>query len=119
MKSHQLGIQGELYAQEFLRKQNYKIIETNYRCSFGEIDIIAQEGESLCFIEVKTRQEDGWDAFEAVHPLKQKKMIKVALMYLMSKFGTDEIESRFDVLALWPEKDTFKAELLKNAFQLS
>lgn len=117
MKSHDLGHAGELFAKEFLQKEGYEILECNYRCSLGEIDIVAKDQETLCFIEVKTRQEDGWDAFEAVHYLKQRKMIKIALMYLIEKFKTDEVDARFDVLAVWPvEEKGFKAELLKDAF---
>jgi putative endonuclease len=50
-----LGKTGEAEAQKYLLKENYKILEINFRCRLGEIDIIAQDGEYLVFIEVKTR----------------------------------------------------------------
>lgn len=117
MQSHQLGQDGEAFARQYLAGLGYRIEETNFRTRFGEIDIIAKDGTCLCFIEVKTRQEDGWDPLEAVHPLKQRTMVRAALTYLVKKYETDEVESRFDVLAVYPQADgEFRGELIRNAF---
>jgi putative endonuclease len=117
MRPHQLGQEGERFAVEFLRQQGYSIIKANYRTKVGEIDLIARDGETIAFIEVKTRKEDGWDAFEAVHPAKQRKMFRVAEQYLVEAFGKVEVKARFDVLAVFHAADgSFKAELLRDAF---
>jgi putative endonuclease len=117
MRSHQLGKEGEAFALEFLRQQGYSVIKTNYRTKVGEIDVIARDGSMIVFIEVKTRKEDGWDAFEAVHRPKQRKMFRVAEQYLVETFGRLDIQARFDVLAVSHlVNGPFKGELLKNAF---
>ena len=118
MKSHQLGKNGEAFAQDFLTAQGYEILQANYRTKVGEIDLIAKNKDVICFIEVKTRQEDGWDAFEAVDKRKQYKIVRVAQQYLIENFGTEDIAARFDVMAVWAdESGAFKADLLKDAFE--
>jgi putative endonuclease len=117
MRSHQLGKDGEEFAQEFLTRQGYSILQVNYRTKTGEIDIIAKDKDTIAFIEVKTREEDGWDAFEAVHRLKQAKMFRTAEQYLVETFGHVDVRARFDVLAVYVSRDgALKGELLKNAF---
>jgi putative endonuclease len=117
MRSHRLGQEGEQFALAFLRQQGYTIITTNYRTKVGEIDVIAKDGDTIVFIEVKTREEDGWDAFEAVHPSKQRKIFRVAEQYLVETFGRVDVQARFDVLAVYASGDgTLRADLLKNAF---
>lgn len=120
MKAHDLGHQGEVFAEKFLKAEGYEILERNYRSPFGEIDLVARENGEISFIEVKTRQEDGWDAFEAVDPRKQRKIVRTATAFLMERFGSDEVDARFDVLAVWAAEDgSLKGELLKDAFRLS
>ena len=117
MKSHQLGKEGEAFAIEFLTKQGYQLLEKNYRTKVGEIDVVAKEGGVICFIEVKTRQEEGWDAFEAVDKRKQHKMRRVAQQYLIEHFGTEDVAARFDVLGVRSNVDgELAGELLKDAF---
>ncbi|MFH0754864.1 MAG: YraN family protein [Candidatus Omnitrophota bacterium] len=117
MKSHQLGKEGEAYAREFLLAQGYVLLAENYRTKFGEIDMIAREGEVVVFIEVKTRQEDGWDAFEAVDKRKQVKIRRVAQQFLIETFGTEDVSARFDVLAVRAnESGALEGDLLKDAF---
>ena len=117
MKSHKLGKDGEAFAAEFLTARGYVILKTNYRTKVGEIDVVAQEGAVICFIEVKTRQDDGWDAFEAVDKRKQYKIRRVAQQYLIEGFHTEDVAARFDVLGIRSQSDgTLEAELLKDAF---
>jgi putative endonuclease len=117
MRSHQLGQDGELFALDFLRAGGYEIIQCNYRAKTGEIDVVARDGETLCFIEVKTRQEVGWDAFESVDRRKQAKIRRVALTYLQEFCKTEDVLARFDVLAVRSNPDTgLSGELLKDAF---
>ena len=120
MESHNLGRRGEAFAQEFLRQQGYKILIANYRVKVGEIDIIADDHGTIVFVEVKTRQEKGWDAFESVGSSKQRRMIRAATQYLVETFGREDVQSRFDVLAvLSDEKGAFKGDLIKEAFSIS
>lgn len=97
---HALGSLGENAAAEYLRKRGYRILERNYRYRRNEIDIIALNRGTLCFIEVKTRstQEKG-DPLEAVTIQKQQEIIKAAKAYLASTGNMDR-ECRFDVIAV-------------------
>jgi putative endonuclease len=117
MRSHKLGKDGEAFAAEFLTARGYEILKINYRTKVGEVDIVAREGGVICFIEVKTRQEDGWDAFEAVHVRKQYKIRRIAQQYLIDEFRTEDLFARFDVLGIRCIRDSsFEADLLKDAF---
>jgi putative endonuclease len=110
------GKEGEKIAAAFLKKNGYRIIEINFRCPIGEIDIVAKEKDDLVFVEVKTRNsmELGYPE-QAVGIRKQKKMSQLALWYLQKKKIADT-NARFDVVAvtLIPEKNEVK--LIKNAF---
>ena len=110
------GKEGEKIAAAFLKKNGYRIIEINFRCPIGEIDIVAKEKDDLVFVEVKTRKsmELGYPE-QAVGIRKQKKMSQLALWSLQKKNITDA-GARFDVVAvtLIPEKNEVK--LIKNAF---
>ncbi len=113
-----LGKLGEEQAASWLKKEGYRVIARNYRNTFGEIDIIAQDGKCLCFIEVRTRTKD-WHGhpFESISLVKQKKIIRAARGYL-SEYGDDDIDARFDVVAVVPgEAGGFTVELIKNAFE--
>ena len=85
MNKRQIGSVYELKASDYLTKKGYQIIERNYRCRIGEIDIIAIERDCLCFIEVKYRKnEKTGDPLEAVDKRKQQKIIRTAQYYLLT-----------------------------------
>ena len=111
-----IGKEGEKIAAAYLKKNGYEIIEINFRCPIGEIDIVAKEKNDLVFVEVKTRKsiELGYPE-QAVGMRKQKKMSQLALWY-MQKRKIADTNARFDVVAitLIPEKNEVK--LIKNAF---
>lgn len=113
------GPYGEEIAASFLQAQGYEIIERNYRKRFGEIDIIAEDGEALVFIEVKTRKSNRFGSpLEAVDIRKQQKMSRVALAYLNSFEITDRA-ARFDVVAILLQGNLPpEIDLVKNAFEL-
>ncbi len=93
-----LGSSGEKLAEKYLKKQKYKILETNYTTHVGEIDIIAKDGEYIVFLEVKTRTTDLFGVpSEAVNREKQRKYGKVAQEYLIKTNNTDS-PCRFDVI---------------------
>ena len=92
------GDLGEKKAIEYLKKQKYKILETNYTCKLGEIDIIALKDKIIVFVEVKAREDLSFGRpCEAVTPHKQNKILSVAKYYLTLK-GWVEENSRFDVI---------------------
>ena len=95
------GAAGEVMAARFLRSKGYTILVSNYRTRFGEIDIIASDGQYIAFVEVKTRSEDSYYApREAVTDMKQQRIIKTAGIYL----HTFPTEPRFDVVEIVPRK---------------
>jgi putative endonuclease len=110
------GKEGEEIASAFLKKNGYRISDINFRCSLGEIDIVARENKTIVFIEVKTRKSKklGYPE-QAVGIRKQKKMSQLALWYLQKRKIAD-VAARFDVVAitLYPEGNDIK--LIKNAF---
>lgn len=91
------GAMGEILAARFLRDKGYGILSSNFRCRFGEIDIIASDKRYLVFVEVKTRREDSrYMPREAVTITKQRKLLQTAAMY-MSRFPMN-LQPRFDVI---------------------
>ncbi len=113
------GAQGEEIAAGFLIKEGYQIIQRNYRTVLGEIDIVAREGESLVFVEVKARSGDQFGPPQAAVDLrKQAKMSRVALVYLKQK-RIDSCDCRFDVVAVVKSAGGVQVELFRNAFELS
>jgi putative endonuclease len=114
-----LGREGERVAERFLKKKGYKLVERNYRCVGGEIDLIALDGRVIVFVEVKTRTGHGFGTpLEAVEFRKQRKMI-LAAQYFLSEKGLHQREARFDVVGIsWPEREPV-VEHIENAFGLS
>lgn len=114
-----LGKLGEEQAVARLKKEGYRVLARNYRNTFGEIDIIAEDGKTLCFVEVRTRTKD-WHGhpFESISAIKRKKITRAARGYLAQQ-DTEDVEARFDVVAVVPdEADGFTVELIKNAFEV-
>ena len=116
--SKQEGLQGEALVADYLRNNGFQLVAHGYYCRFGEIDLIAWEGNTLCFIEVKTRTnlEMGLPR-EYVTPTKQKKLRKTALFYLSEK--KLDCFCRFDVAEGYAEQGFDKARIvyLREAFQ--
>ncbi|OEU51763.1 MAG: YraN family protein [Desulfobacterales bacterium S3730MH5] len=113
------GKSGEALAVSFLKKNGYRIIEQNYRCKLGEIDIIARDGRVLAFIEVKARRTDLFGGPKrAVTPRKQRKISMVALAYLKE---TEQMgkKARFDVVTIRLLPGDPDIEIFKNAFDLA
>jgi putative endonuclease len=97
-----LGQRGENVAARFLRDQGYKILERNFRCELGEVDIIARDGRTLVFAEVKTREHDDPTPEDQVNQVKRHQLTKAAKFYL-SRYGVPQPPARFDVVAIvWP-----------------
>lgn len=116
------GKLGEKVAAEYVRKLGYKILTINFRYGrFGEIDIVALDGEYICFIEVKTRSSLTFGTpSEAVGKRKQENIIKIAQVYL-KKNNLLEHCARFDIIEVLVSKSGGQLEitginLIKNAF---
>lgn len=112
-KPSNTGEQGEQKAAEFLKEAGFRIVETNFRCRCGEIDVIAEDGTFLVFAEVKTRKNDRFSTgAEAVGHTKQTKLLKTARYYLL-KHPTP-LQPRFDVLEVYTESG--ETNHIVNAF---
>jgi len=109
------GQQGERQAADFLTRQGFRILQHNYRCRLGEIDIVAREGEILCFVEVRSlRRTAHGDPLETVGSRKQQRLIRAAQHYLMTHRYQGPV--RFDVIGIVYEP-TFSLRHVRNAFE--
>lgn len=112
MNKREVGAGYEKIAGKYLEEQGYQVLEYNYRCRGGEIDIIAKDGGYLVFCEVKYRNtEEKGHPFEAVSLAKQRRISKCA-MYYVSQKGLSDRACRFDVVGILDGE----IQLLKNAF---
>ena len=113
-----LGTKGENLAVRFLMKKGYSVIQRNHKTPFGEIDIIAQDGNTIVFVEVKTRRDTFFGyPFEAVTRRKINKLKKSALFYL--KKQRRESPARFDVLSIFnTDSGLFEIEHFIDAFEV-
>jgi putative endonuclease len=113
-----LGQKGEELAISRLKKLNYKILEKNFKCPLGEIDIIARDSNILVFVEVKTRaSKDFGGPAAAVDARKQRQLSRVALTYLNQK-KLFNVPARFDVVAVELIPPSPRIEVIRNAFEL-
>jgi len=114
-----LDRRGEQAAAKYLKRLRYKIVARNYSIRSGELDIVAVDGRTVVFVEVKSRASvDKGHPAEAVDEDKQQRLTRVALAYL-KRFDLLECSARFDVVAvLWPrDQKTPAIEHFKNAFE--
>jgi len=118
MHSKVLGNYGEFLAKQYLQALGYQILEINFRNKLGEIDLIARDGKTVCFVEVKTRDSlDQGEPYEAVNSWKIRKLSRMAASYLKYKFHTLEILSRFDVISIVRHQTSAPdIKHIKNAF---
>jgi putative endonuclease len=117
MNNKSTGNEAEKAAAGYLRQKGYKILERNYSTVIGEIDIVALDGDVLCFIEVRSRSsKDYGGALQALSRKKQRRVTRAALAYIKAK-RLEEVEMRFDFAAVevCPDGAT-SIELIKNAF---
>lgn len=116
MNKREVGTAYEKMAGAYLIAQGYEILQYNFRCRKGEIDIIAKEGEYLVFAEVKYRKDaKSGNPLEAVNAKKQQIISKVALYYCVTHGYEEGTPCRFDVIAVLGDQ----ISLLRNAFEYS
>jgi putative endonuclease len=112
-----LGDRGENVAARHLRNSGYRIIVRNFQCPLGEIDIIARDGKTLVFVEVKTRTMDDPTPEDQVNEAKQHQITKTAKLYL-TRYGFPQPPARFDVIAVvWPNGRDAQVRHTQNAFE--
>jgi putative endonuclease len=110
------GSRSEALAASYLQQQGYRILERNYRCRQGEIDIVAEEGDVLCFVEVRSsRSQAHGSPLETVDRGKQRRVIQAARCYLHLR-SSPEREVRFDVVGITFEPER-RIELVRGAFE--
>lgn len=114
-----IGQSGENTAENYLKKLNYKIIERNFRCKAGEIDLIVERNGTVAFVEVKTRNSLKYGMpSESVTHTKQKHLIKTATWFLVSyENKINALEYRFDVVEVLRHKGKTYINHIENAFQ--
>ncbi len=114
MQNKTKGNKGELIATKYLQEKNYVIIENNYRCEYGEIDIIAKDNGYIVFIEVKYRTNKNYGMpIEAVDSRKQERIRQVATNYIME--NNIKVKVRIDVIGIL-NSNGLKINHIVNAF---
>ncbi len=117
----ELGVKGEKLAAKFLRRRGYKIIQRNYRCKLGEIDIIAERDGTIVFVEVRTRQTEEFGPPQySITAAKRNQISRVALCYIREKNLVGQ-SCRFDAIAITFSPGSRRPEIehIENAFELS
>ena len=116
------GTKGEDRAAIYIARLGYEILERNYFCRFGEIDIIAQKDDILAFIEVKERSGRAlYPGAQAVTVSKRRKIIKTASVYMseLEKDKAKDFQPRFDVLEITSRDGSYTVDYIEGAFDTS
>ena len=119
MKRHEIGILGERVAATYLKNNGYEIVETNYRCPSGEIDIIARTADTLVFVEVRTKTSSLYGSpEESITRTKMKHLLAVADDFIVNRPGLPE-NRRIDVIGvrLDPDGQLSSINHIKNAVE--
>lgn len=115
--SHELGRIGENIIADYITKLGYKVVERNFACNQGEIDIIAKDKEELVFIEVKTRTDISYgEASEAVTDTKKRHLIN-SIKYYIYKRNLENEFIRIDVAEVYINKGKVKVNYIKQAIE--
>ncbi len=119
-----LGFFAERLAVRHLRRLGYRILERNLRMGYGELDVVAKQGDTLVFCEVRARRgtDEGGDLIReavgaSIDPPKQKRLARLAAGYLQRLPDADGLECRFDVVLLWKRDGVWRVEVIADAFR--
>jgi putative endonuclease len=114
--SSSLGMQAERFVAHQLEQQGFIILAQNYKKTYGEIDIIAQQKNLIVFVEVKMRTTDYFDSAELITYTKQRKIITTASTFLAEQ-ALEDSSCRFDVALVSKSNNEFSMTYLTDAFQ--
>jgi putative endonuclease len=113
------GENAENQACDYLQQQGLELLERNYRCRQGEIDLIMRDGAYTVFVEVRYRRNTGFGSgAETVDNRKQQKLISAASLYLQQHRRLAQQPARFDVVSMSRQADTPQIEWIRDAFQI-
>jgi putative endonuclease len=112
------GLRYEICARDYLQGRGLRLLQANFRCRFGEIDLIMEHADCVCFVEVRYRESlDYGGASASITPAKQRKIVKTALFYLSRHRHLAQRALRFDALLLQREiDDKLEFNWIQNAF---
>ncbi len=114
-ESKELGNEGEMIASQYLKQLGMEIVERNFQCKMGEIDIIAKDQDELVFVEVKTRSPSSYGRpAEAVNQKKKNHIYHVAEYFLMINH-IEDVFCRIDVVEIYYYQKTYSINYIKNA----
>ena len=116
-RDRELGRFAEKLAAEYYIKNDYAVLERNWRLNKTEIDLIVQKNDIIVFVEVKARSGDDENPVDTVTPDKMKRMIRASDVYIRSQKG--EYEYRFDIVALTGDFENYELEVYEDAFLTS
>jgi putative endonuclease len=117
MSRYSKGKDGERAAAEYLLSSGVKILDRNFCCPLGEIDLIAKDGKTIVFVEVRSRQLDGLcSPEESITLTKRRRLTRTALWYLKQE-GLQNFHTRFDVVAIRWNGDSPDINWIVNAFE--
>jgi putative endonuclease len=112
---HTLGTEGEAAVAAWYDARGYEVLDRNWRCSAGELDLVVARGRTIVFCEVKTRRSDAFGTpAEAVTPRKQQRLRRLALLWLGACGVHGDL--RFDVASVRPARHGLEVEVLEAAF---
>ena len=115
LNANNQGLTAEHTAQDYLKKQGLVLLENNYSCRFGEIDLVMRDGNTLVFVEVRLRSNPKFgSAAQSINQAKQEKLIRTAQFYLQQKDLA--LACRFDVV-LFNDQEMQSIEWIRNAFE--
>lgn len=120
MDRHRIGTgrDSETLATDYLRKRGLEILERNVRCPLGEVDLVARDGPTYVFVEIRSHRSDRWGAAEeSVGWAKRKRVVRVALWYLKHR-GLGRVPVRFDVVAVQWRGDEAQVRWIPAAFDV-
>ena len=116
-----IGGDAERVACDYLASHGYRIVETNYRCKLGELDVVAEDQDGvLCFVEVRSRTRGPRDfgrPVETIGQVKRRRIIRAAEQYIFARAVDPERAMRFDVVGVVFEPNHVTLELIRDAFQ--
>ncbi len=114
----QLGNDAESIAQHYLEQKGYRLVQANFQCRMGEVDLIMQKGNLLVFVEVRSRSSQTYGTpVETVNRTKQEKIRKTAAYFLYRNPKFETCYCRFDVVSVLWKNGTAKVSWLEDAFQ--